>query len=129
MKSSVLAWIQASEEDLTAVEALLKSKLATGAASFHAQQCVEKSFKAVLEQYAQKVPKIHDLDKLLYEVNKHITIEVDSVIINKLNVLYIESRYPGAFGFLPEGKPSIEDVQQFYDFAKGIHESVKEHLI
>lgn len=49
MKQSVISWIQACEEDLTAVEALLKSKLAISAASFHAQQCIEKSLKAVLE--------------------------------------------------------------------------------
>lgn len=43
-------------------------------------------------------------------------------------MLYIESRYPGAFGFLPEGKPSLEDVKQFYDFAKQIYEIVKKYL-
>ncbi len=128
MKKSVISWIQACEEDLTAVEALLKSKLATGAASFHAQQCVEKSLKAVLEEYSNKVPKIHDLDKLFYEANKYINIEVDALIVNKLNMLYIESRYPGAFGFLPEGKPSLEDVKQFYDFAKHIYQTVKKYL-
>ena len=94
MKPSVLAWIQACEEDLAAAEVLLKSKLATGAASFHSQQCVEKALKAVLEDYAERVPKIHDLDKLFHEVNRYATIEMDTLIVNKLNVLYIESRYP-----------------------------------
>ncbi len=128
MKHSVLSWLQACEEDLAATKVLMQSKLATGAACFHAQQCVEKSFKAVLEEYTKKVPKIHDLNKLLYEVEKYITVEVDTLIIDKLNMLYIESRYPGAFGFLPEGKPGIEDVEQFYDFAKYIYKTIKAYL-
>ena len=50
MKPSVSAWIEACGEDLCAAESLLQSGLATGAASFHAQQCVEKALKAVLEE-------------------------------------------------------------------------------
>jgi len=120
MKPSVSAWIEASKEDLSVVEALLQSQLATGAASFHAQQCVEKSLKALLEEHTKTVPKIHDLDKLFFKVKDYINIEPDENIVNKLNMLYIESRYPGAFGFLPDGKPTLEDVQEFYDFAKDI---------
>lgn len=128
MKQAVSAWLQASEEDLFVVEALLKSRLATGAASFHAQQCVEKSLKAVLEEYTKRVPKIHDLDKLFFEVKDYVDIEYDDLIVNKLNTLYIESRYPGAFGFLPDGKPSLEDVDKFYHFAKSIYDTIKNHL-
>jgi HEPN domain-containing protein len=113
---------------LSVVESLLQSKLATGAASFHAQQCVEKSLKAVLKEYRKTVPKIHDLDKLFSEIKSYIDIDFDEIIVNKLNTLYIESRYPGAFGFLPNGKPALHDVDQFYVFAKGIYEKVKAHL-
>ncbi|QTA80226.1 HEPN domain-containing protein [Desulfonema limicola] len=128
MKHSVLAWLQACEEDLSAAESLLQSKVAAGAASFHAQQCVEKCLKAVLEQYTKTVPKIHDLDKLFYEAQKYINIETDEIIVNKLNMLYIKSRYPGAFGFLPDGKPSMEEVESFYNFANNIYDMVKIHL-
>ncbi len=107
MKPSASAWLHACEEDLSVVKSLLESKLATGAASFHSQQCVEKSLKAVLEEYTRTIPKIHDLDKLFAEVKKFINIEFDEIIVNKLNMLYIESRYPGAFGFLSDGKPTL----------------------
>jgi hypothetical protein len=43
MKSSVSAWLSAAEEDLSVIGSLLQSNLATGAASFHAQQCGEDS--------------------------------------------------------------------------------------
>ena len=128
MKDSVSAWLRAAEEDLSVIGSLLHSKLATVAASFHAQQCVEKSLKAVLEEYSKRVPKIHDLDILFSEVKKYFDIEFDKFIINKLNMLYIESRYPGAFGFLPNGKPSSEDVEEFYAFATSIYDTVRDHL-
>lgn len=128
MKPSVSAWLEASEEDLSVVATLLQSQLATGAASFHAQQCVEKSLKAILEEYTNTVPKIHDLDKLFFKVKDYINIEPNENIINKLNMLYIESRYPGAFGFLPDGKPTLEDVREFHTFAKNIYDTVKKHL-
>lgn len=104
------------------------ASLLTGAASFHAQQCVEKCLKAVLEEYTKRVPKIHDLDKLFSEVKNYVDIESDKVVINKLNMLYIESRYPGAFGFLPNGKPTSENVEEFYAFAKNIYDIVRNHL-
>jgi HEPN domain-containing protein len=128
IKKSTQSWIEAAEEDLLVVTSLIKSEIATGAASFHAQQCVEKCLKAVIEEYKSKVPKVHDLDKLFYETKEYINIEIDELIVDKLNSLYIETRYPGAFGFLPNGKPSIEEVKEFYNFATYIYKIVKTHL-
>ena len=42
--------------------------------------------------------------------------------------LYIESRYPGDLGLLPNGKPTIADAEEFYNFAKEIFEKVKNIL-
>ena len=84
MKKSSSAWLSACEEDLLAVASLLESGLATGAASFHAQQCVEKSLKAVLEEYAGAVPKIHDLDRLFTEARKYI----DNNVITVANAIF-----------------------------------------
>ena len=128
MKASVSAWLRAAEEDLSVIVSLLHSNLATGAACFHAQQCVEKSLKAVLEEYSKKVPKIHDLDKLLSEAKQYVDIVCDKLMIDKLNMLYIESRYPGAFGFLPNGKPTSEDVERFYAFAQSVYDTITNHL-
>jgi len=38
-------------------------------------------------------------------------------MLYRLDQLYIESRYPGDLGLLPNGKPSKEDAKMFYDFA------------
>lgn len=127
MKQSTEAWLDAAEEDLIVLEAIKDSELATGAASFHAQQCVEKSLKAILEEFG-RVPRIHDLEKLFQDANHFLKVEFDEAIVDKLNSLYIESRYPGAFGFLPQGKPTLKDVNEFHLFAKHIFEFVKKHL-
>lgn len=45
-------------------------------------------------------------------------------ILKKLDELYIDARYPGDLGLLPNGKPSLEDASEFYEFAKMVHEKV-----
>lgn len=46
------------------MEKRLYDKFLTPIACFHAQQCVEKSFKAVLEKNGSDVPKTHDVVRL-----------------------------------------------------------------
>ena len=45
-------------------------------------------------------------------------------ILENLNELYIESRYPVDFGLLPDGKPSLDDAKRFYDFAEELFDRV-----
>jgi len=51
-------------------------------------------------------------------------LEADVEVLTDLDGLYIESRYPGESGLLPNGKPTLADAQQFLDCAKSIHEQV-----
>jgi HEPN domain-containing protein len=60
--------------------------------------------------------------------NNIIGIQFEEDIIIALDSLYIESRYPGEFGLLPEGKPNQKQAKAFYDFAQNIFEAVKLHL-
>jgi hypothetical protein len=43
-------------------------------------------------------------------------------LLQRIGELYIESRYPGDFGLLPDGKPSIEETQGFFSFAGEVYE-------
>jgi len=65
------------------------------------QQLAEKCLKAYLAENNLRVPKIHQLEKLLGECKK---ISLDFNKLNEeavvLSEYYIESRYPGDF---PEG--------------------------
>ncbi len=52
----------------------------------------------------------------------------DKDTLDELDKLYIDSRYPGDLGLLPDGKPSMERVKTFYYFAKNIYNMVKEKI-
>ena len=128
MKDVVRNWLLNAREDIVVIEAIMDNDLAVGAASFHAQQCAEKCFKAVLEAHRLPVPRIHNLNTLLEKVSSIREFECDISIVDKLNTLYIDSRYPGAFGTLPNGRPSLTDVKEFYEFARQLFEDISQML-
>ncbi|PZM82051.1 MAG: hypothetical protein DKM50_04720 [Candidatus Margulisiibacteriota bacterium] len=100
----------------------------TSIVAFHAQQCLEKSFKAILEEQNEKVKKIHDLEKLYNQVSEYVILKLDYKILRQLDQLYIEARYPGEMGLMPNGKPAIEDAQVFYKFSKDIYNQILNFL-
>lgn len=53
-----------------------------------------------------------------------LSLEEDDELIQLLDSLYIESRYPGDMGLLPYGKPTLEDAKEFHSFAKRIFRKV-----
>jgi len=56
-------------------------------------------------------------------VSSYIQIDNED-ILEDLNSLYIDSRYPSSFGLLPDGKPTLEDAKRFYEFTLEIFERV-----
>ena len=42
------------------------------------------------------------------------------------NPLYTEARYPTDLGLLPEGKPSLEKANEFYEYARNIYKKISE---
>ncbi len=128
MKKASAQWLESAEMDLGSIGQIIRREDLTPVAAFHSQQCVEKCFKAVLEEYGRKVPKEHSTLKLYGLVQTLISLEVDREILTDLDDLYIESRYPGELGLLPNGKPTREDAQRFHRFAQGLHEQVKRML-
>jgi HEPN domain-containing protein len=43
--------------------------------------------------------------------------ELDTDLLTDLDALYIDARYPGDLGLLPDGKPTLENAHDFYDIA------------
>ena len=43
--------------------------------------------------------------------------------------LYIDARYPGEFGLLPHGKPSLKETMEFHDLAIEIFTTTKKILV
>ena len=127
MKILTQEWLKAARDDVLTIEELIDSEHLTHIVAFHAEQAVEKCLKAILEEYDVEFPKTHDLGRLyrLLPVSCHVHIEQQD-LLQALNTLYIDSRYPGEFGLLPDGKPTVEDAREFYQFAQDIHTRVSD---
>ena len=123
MKKQAKEWIKFAKTDLQATIALITEENLSTVAAFHTQQCVEKSLKAVLELYNKKVPRTHDLIKLLQKIEEekiNINMKINEEVLDQISQVYIDTRYPADFGLLPEGKPSINKVKEFLDEAESI---------
>ena len=74
------------------------------------------------------VSKIHSLMTLYEDVKRICGVSVDEDILDMLDKLYIDARYPSELGLLPYGKPTIGDAKEFYRFATDIHDKIKSFL-
>ena len=119
-------WLHFAKIDLVSTEKLLDDEFLTRSVAFHAHQCIEKSFKAILEAKGLDVPRTHDLERLygLIEEIAGMDLKVDEDLLDQLNDVYVDSRYPGALGLLPQGDPSIEKAREFYGFAEGLFHKI-----
>lgn len=121
---SAREWLDAAKYDLIVIEEIIKKEILTPVASFHSQQLIEKTLKALLELHEREVPKIHSVKRLFKLVEDIIDLEADDKLLIKIDSLYIDARYPGDFGLLPDGKPSIEESKEFYNYARKIFTAV-----
>jgi HEPN domain-containing protein len=114
-------WLLSAEMDLRSIERMLDEEFLAPVACFHAQQCVEKSLKAILEEKGVRPPKTHDVLRLYGLVSETVGLELDLRTLQVLNDLYVDARYPGELGLLPYGRPSPDDARQFYEFATEVY--------
>lgn len=128
MKEISAQWLNAAQDDLRVVASIAADDYLTHMVAFHAQQCIEKSLKALIEEYELGHIRVHNLARLFEIVRPKAAFEADVVLIEKLDKLYIDARYPGELGLLPNGKPTHTDAQQFYACAKSIYEQVERVL-
>jgi len=120
------AWLKASGDDLKVIERIIEMEELSHIVAFHSQQSIEKSFKAFLEYRNKKIPRQHDLLKLKNLIE--LSIDIDDDLLDTLNQLYIDSRYPGDLGLLPYGKPSLDDANSFYDLAKMLYDELANEI-
>lgn len=127
MKEQAKQWLEFPKIDLATVEKIKDDEFLTQSAAFHSQQSVEKSFKAILELHDSSVPKSHDLRMILSKIEKlKINLEIDNDMLDRINQVYIDTRYPADFGLLPGGKPSLEMIDKFHEYAKSINAMAEE---
>jgi HEPN domain-containing protein len=85
---------------------------------FHAQQCVEKSIKALLESQGQVPPRTHRMADLLRLLPPDLLRDLRADLL-LLDRFYIPTRYPDALpGMLPLGAPSQADAEEALDVAR-----------
>lgn len=116
-------WLKASSYDLLTVEKIADTDYLTHIVAFHSEQSIEKSLKALMVSKNSDIPKIHSLNRL-FKLTEDMIKNSNTQIVNKLDKLYIDSRYPSEFGLLPYGKPTLEDAKEFYGFALDIFDTV-----
>ena len=96
--------------------------------AFHSQQAIEKSLKSVLEEYESKVPRIHNIIKLKEMTEKYLDITADKKLLEQVNEIYSEARYPSDIGLVPTGKPSIDLAKGFFDFALSMRDEIMKKI-
>jgi HEPN domain-containing protein len=113
MKKITRDWLKSAESDIQIIAQIIKIENLTHQVAFHCQQAVEKSFKAIIEEYELGFVKTHSLINLFAKVENIFQFEIDEDILLLLDQLYIVSRYPGEMGLLPNGLPSMEEAKEF----------------
>lgn len=124
MKNKVREWIELARIDLTAAQKLSGDEYLTPVVSFHAHQCIEKIFKAVVESNDMSVPKVHDLIRLYEMVVNIINFSCDEEVLYDLNRIYIDSRYPAMTGLTPYGRPEISDAAEYLGFSENVFNKI-----
>ena len=89
---------------------------------------MKKTFKALVEENELGFIKTHSLETLFEKVKAIISIEIDMDMLTLLDQLYIDARYPGELGLLPNGKPSTAEAKEFYSLASQLFEVTKSVL-
>ena len=128
MKSITAAWMASAQDDLVLIRVIANNETLTHLVAFHAQQAIEKSFKAVLEECEHQVPKMHALETLLPKVLRHLEFSFPLDLLEDLDKLYIDARYPGDLGLLPNGKPTVDEARSFLELAEQIHQTCRRFL-
>jgi len=128
MKKITEDWLRSARMDLDNISKILHEEHLTPVVAFHSHQAIEKSLKALMEENQIEFRKTHDLIYLHKIIKKHFDLKIDIRILRAINELYIDSRYPGEFGLLPDGKPTVKDAKEFYEFAKSIFEIIRSKL-
>jgi HEPN domain-containing protein len=124
MKTITREWLNAANDDLIAMAVMSGREEITNMVAFHAQQAIEKSFKAIVEEFDLGNIKTHQLESLSAKISPILS-GFNETILAELDTVYIEARYPGDLGLMPHGKPSLEETEIYRQEAMKIKEQVE----
>lgn len=124
MKVTTKEWFYAAEDDLIAAKKLISDERLTNLVSFHCQQCLEKCFKAIIEEQGKPSLKSHDLIRLQINANIQLS-DAETHLLQIINEVYIDTRYPGDLGLMPHGKPTVSESEMFIKFCERLFQRLK----
>ncbi len=124
MKRTTKDWLIAAEDDLLSAKKLLSEERLTNITAFHCQQCLEKCFKGIIEEQNQQSVKSHDLLRLSNIAGIQFS-GSEEILLETINEVYIDARYPGDLGLMPHGKPTTVEAENFIQFCETIFNSLK----
>ena len=130
MKKGTTEWLEFANRDLEAARILLNSSYLANVVLFHSQQCIEKCLKAYLEENAIRIPKIHSVVKLYSMIpnDEKFSFNLKEDELDKVDLIYIDTRYPSGFGLLPSGFPADTDAKEIFEVAKIVYTRTIEML-
>jgi HEPN domain-containing protein len=127
MKQTTKDWLAVAEDDLLAAKTLASDERLSNLVSFHCQQCLEKCFKAVIEEQDKPSVKSHDLLRLQLIANIQLSVS-ETIMLSMINETYIDTRYPGDLGLLPHGKPTISEIGPFIELCDSLFHRLSSQL-
>ncbi|NQU06202.1 MAG: HEPN domain-containing protein [Calditrichaeota bacterium] len=121
-KDVVARWFIKADNDIqTAKRALYDDHPITDTASFHAQQCFEKSLKAFMAAMGVHPEKTHDLVRLIELCAKHDLEFLKHIdIADRITKYAVSSRYPGDWREITinEAENALRDAEEVMTFVK-----------
>jgi len=129
MKKQVEDWIFLADKDLQAAEIIINDEYPlTNIVAFHCQQAIEKYLKAFIIEKSGTLIRTHDLIKLNGMINEIRNIGIDEKKLIVLNEVYMDSRYPGDLGLMPDGMPTNAQAKEFIEYANEIKKIINNEL-
>jgi HEPN domain-containing protein len=114
-------WVAKAEGDYRTCQRLTQGSIdgVTDAICFHAQQCIEKHLKAILNLHGRDAPKIHSLKVLVALCAEAVpTIASISTFASLLEEHAMEFRYPGTAASVDEAQESLEKLLTLRTFLR-----------
>ena len=123
MNALVKEWIAKAEGDCTTALREYRARKSPNydATCFHAQQCIEKYLKAVLQKHEVPFRKIHDLEILLQSCLEIFPLwQAMQDDMELLTQYAIHFRYPGESADKAEAKLAVDAMKRCRDEIRGV---------
>lgn len=125
MREETKRWLEYAAENLQVSKICLKSGL-FNACLQNTQQCVEKNLKALFLDFALKLIRTHNIEKLISELKqKGISVNVSTEDQELLDSIYTPSKYPLSSS-LPDFEPDSDICHRCISVAEAVECSVNQ---